>query len=206
MDLERITARAAEVAKREGDAWLANTTASKALHERASKSLPNGVASNFQVGDPYPVYLEKGRGSSVWDIDGTEYRDFHGGFGVNIVGHAHPKIVEALEKAAREAIHFAVTTPTTVALAEAICERFELEQVRIVNSGTEATMDALRVARAATGRDKVVKMEGSYHGHHDSLLFSVVPEADVLDMRFDTGGDGGKAWYTTQPTSKGIPQ
>jgi glutamate-1-semialdehyde 2,1-aminomutase len=204
MDLERITARAAEVAKREGETLLANTPASKALHARALKSLPDGVTSNFQVGDPYPVYLEKGKGSSVWDVDGTEYKDFHGGFGVNVVGHAHPKIVEALEKAAREAIHFAVTTPTTVALAEAICERFQLEQVRIVNSGTEATMDALRVARAATGRDKVVKMEGSYHGHHDSLLFSVVPEADVLGLRHDV--HEGKSWYTTQPTSKGIPK
>jgi glutamate-1-semialdehyde 2,1-aminomutase len=124
---------------------------------------------------------------------------------VNVVGHAHPKIVEALEKAARGAIHFAVTSPTTVALAEAICERFELEQVRIVNSGTEATMDALRVARAATGRDKVVKMEGSYHGHHDSLLFSVVPEADVLGLRHNVDHEG-KAWYSTQPTSKGIPK
>ena len=149
------------------------------------KSLPSGVASNFQAGDPYPVYLERGTGSSVWDVDGTEYTDFHGGFGVNIVGHAHPKIVEAIRKVAARGIHFAVTTPTTVALAEAICERFQLEQMRFVNSGTEATMDALRVARAATGRDKVVKMEGSYHGHHDSVLFSVVPEADVLDMRHD---------------------
>jgi glutamate-1-semialdehyde 2,1-aminomutase len=205
MDLERLKARAAEIAERESADLLTKTTASKALYERAIKSLPSGVASNFQVGDPYPVYLEKGRGSSVWDVDGTEYKDFHGGFGVNIVGHAHPQIVEALEKAAREAIHFAVTTPTTVALAEAICERFELEQVRIVNSGTEATMDALRVARAATGRDKVVKMEGSYHGHHDSLLFSVVPEADVLGLRHDVDHEG-KAWYTTQPTSKGIPR
>ncbi len=205
MDLERLKARAAEIAERESADLLTKTTASKALYERALTSLPSGVSSNFQVGDPYPVYLEKGRGSSVWDVDGTEYKDFHGGFGVNIVGHAHPKIVEALEKAAREAIHFAVTTPTTVALAEAICERFELEQVRIVNSGTEATMDALRVARAATGRDKVVKMEGSYHGHHDSLLFSVVPEADVLGIRHDASHEG-QAWYTTQPTSKGIPK
>ena len=148
---------------------------------------PGGVVSNFQVGDPYPIYLERGKGSSVWDVDGTEYKDFHGGFGVNVVGHAHPKIVEALEKAAKNAIHFAVTTPDTIALAEAICERFQLEQMRFVNSGTEATMDAIRVARAATGRDKIIKMEGSYHGHHDSVLFSVVPEADVLDLRFHTG-------------------
>ncbi|MEX2202636.1 MAG: aminotransferase class III-fold pyridoxal phosphate-dependent enzyme, partial [Actinomycetota bacterium] len=104
-----------------------------------------------------------------------------------------------------QGIHFAVSTESTVALAEAICERFQLEQMRFVNSGTEATMDALRVARAATGRDKVLKMEGSYHGHHDSLLFSVVPESDVLGLRHDMDHEG-KAWYTTQPTSKGIPR
>ena len=205
MDLERLKARAAEIAEEETEKLLATTPGSKQLYERASKSLPSGVSSNFQVGDPYPIYLQRGKGSSVWDVDGTEYKDFHGGFGVNIVGHAHPKIVEALTKAAQNAIHFAVTTPDTVALAEAICERFQLEQMRFVNSGTEATMDAMRVARAATGRDKIIKMEGSYHGHHDSVLFSVVPEADVLDMRFHTGGDG-KSWYTTEPTSKGIPQ
>jgi glutamate-1-semialdehyde 2,1-aminomutase len=208
VDLERLKARSAEIVGVETKQLLSRTTASEKLYLRALKSLPNGVSSNFQAGDPYPVYLERGKGSSVWDVDGTEYKDFHGGFGVNVVGHAHPKIVEALRAAAENAIHFAVTTPVTVALAEAICERFQLEQMRFVNSGTEATMDALRVARAATGRDKVIKMEGSYHGHHDSLLFSVVPEADVLDLRFATGGDDGdgKSWYTTQPTSKGIPQ
>ena len=191
--------------RRKPKTLLSNTEASEQLHARAIKSLPGGVASNFQAGDPYPIYLEKGKGSSVWDVDGTEYKDFHGGFGVNVVGHAHPKIVEALTKAASNAIHFAVTTPDTIALAEAICERFQLEQMRFVNSGTEATMDAIRVARAATGRDKIIKMEGSYHGHHDSVLFSVVPEADVLDMRFHTGGTGDQSWYTTEPTSKGVP-
>jgi len=205
VDLERLKARAAEIAEEETGKLLSTTPGSKELYARAAKSLPSGVSSNFQVGDPYPIYLQRGKGSSVWDVDGTEYKDFHGGFGVNIVGHAHPKIVEALTKAAQNAIHFAVTTPDTVALAEAICERFQLEQMRFVNSGTEATMDALRVARAATGRDKIIKMEGSYHGHHDSVLFSVVPEADVLDMRFHTGTDG-QAWYTTEPTSKGIPR
>ena len=96
MDLERIKARSAEIAEAETPKLLANTGASKSLHARAIKSMPGGVASNFQAGDPYPVYLEKGKGSSVWDVDGTEYKDFHGGFGVNVVGHAHPKIVEAL--------------------------------------------------------------------------------------------------------------
>lgn len=205
MDLERLKARAAEIAERETQLLLDRTSGSKALYDRAIKSLPAGVVSNFQAGDPYPVYLERGRGSSVWDVDGTEYKDFHGGFGVNVVGHAHPKIVEALREAAENAIHFAVTTPDTIALAEAICERFQLEQMRFVNSGTEATMDAIRVARAATGRDKIIKMEGSYHGHHDSVLFSVVPEADVLGLR-ENVDHSDKPWYTTQPTSKGIPR
>ena len=183
MDLERLKARAAEIAEKETKTLLSNTKASEQLHARAVKSLPGGVSSNFQVGDPYPIYLEKGKASSVWDVDGKEYKDFHGGFGVNVVGHAHPKIVEALTKAASNAIHFAVTTPDTVALAEAICERFELEQMRFVNSGTEATMDAIRVARAATGRDKIVKIEGSYHGHHESVLVSIRPSRDRMGPR-----------------------
>ena len=203
-DLDRLKARAAEIAERETKILLDRTPGSKALHERALKSLPAGVASNFQAGDPYPIYLKRGSGSNVWDVDGTEYTDFHGGFGVNVVGHAHPKIVEAIRKVADQGIHFAVTTETTVALAEEICSRFQLEQMRFVNSGTEATMDAIRVARAATGRDKIIKMEGSYHGHHDSVLFSVVPEADVLGLRH--GVEHDKAWYTTEPTSKGIPK
>ena len=205
MDLDRLKARAAEIAEKETKEWLGRTQASERLYQRAIKTLPNGVVSNFQAGDPYPVYLKHGKGSTVTDVDDNVYTDFHGGFGVNVVGHAHPKIVEAIKKAADDAIHFAVTTETTVALAEEICGRFQCEQMRFVNSGTEATMDAIRVARAATGRDKIIKMEGSYHGHHDSVLFSVVPEADVLDLRH-TVDESGKPWYTTQPTSKGVPQ
>jgi glutamate-1-semialdehyde 2,1-aminomutase len=209
VDVERLNARAGEIGEREERRLLERTSASAKLHKRAVRSLPKGVASNFQANDPYPVYLDRGKGSKVWDVDGTEYIDFHGGFGVNVVGHAHPKIVEAIRKVADQGIHFAVTTEPTVALAEAVCERFQLEQVRFVNSGTEATMDALRVARAATGRDCIVKMEGSYHGHHDAVLFSVVPESDVLDMRFNVRGesaDTAGSAYTTQPTSKGVPR
>jgi glutamate-1-semialdehyde 2,1-aminomutase len=205
VDVERLKARADEIAERESARLLERTAASKSLFERAMRSMPNGVASNFQASHPYPVYLSKGQGSKVWDVDGTEYIDFHGGFGVNVVGHAHPKIVEAIRKVADQGIHFAVTTETTVALAEAICERFQLEQMRFVNSGTEATMDAIRVARAATGRDLLVKMEGSYHGHHDSVLFSVVPEADVLGLRHSVDQQS-RTWYTTEPTSKGVPR
>ncbi len=205
MDVERLKARAAEIGELEGKRLLERTPGSAKLFERAIRSLPNGVVSNFQANDPYPVYLRRGRGSKVWDVDDTEYVDFHGGFGVNVVGHAHPIIVEAIRAVADQGIHFAVTTEKTVELAELICERFQLEQMRFVNSGTEATMDAIRVARAATGRDRIVKMEGSYHGHHDVVLFSVVPEADVLGVKHNVGGEG-VPYYTTQPTSMGVPR
>ena len=120
MDVERLKARAGEIGEREEGRLLERTSASAKLHERAVRSLPKGVASNFQANDPYPVYLARGKGSKVWDVDGTEYVDFHGGFGVNVVGHAHPKIVEAIRKVADQGIHFAVTTEPTVALAEAV--------------------------------------------------------------------------------------
>lgn len=207
MDVDLLTTRAAEIAEQETKKLLDRTEGSARLHERAVRSLPAGVSSNFQAGKPYPVYLERGKGSRVWDVDGTEYVDFHGGFGVNVVGHAHPKIVEAIQKAATQGVHFAVTTERTVALAEEICSRFGAEQIRFVNSGTEATMDAIRVARAATGRRRIVKMEGSYHGHHDAVLFSVVPESDTLEMRFSVDGvDLGDRAYTTRPTSRGVPE
>jgi glutamate-1-semialdehyde 2,1-aminomutase len=207
-DTERITERAREIGDRELVRLLDRTPASAELYRRAVASMPLGVASNFQANDPYPIYLREGKGSRVWDVDGTEYADFHGGFGVNVVGHAHPKIVEAIERTARRGTHFAVTTEVTVALAEEVCRRFRLEQVRFVNSGTEATMDAIRVARAATGRETILKIEGSYHGHHDSVLFSVVPEADVLGLRASIGGeamDSSGEVYRTIPTSKGVP-
>ncbi len=136
------------------------------------------------------------RAARVWDVDGNEYLDFHGGFGVGIAGHAHPEIVEAVTHAVTHGTHFAAPTPTTIELAEEICRRFELDKVRFANSGTEATMDAIRVARAATGRDVIVKIEGSYHGHHDSVMFSVLPNAEAV---------GTRDMSSTTPMSAGIP-
>jgi len=175
---------------------LEATQGSKKLYERAVKHLPYGVASSFQAGDPYPIYIARGEGAHVWDVDDTERVDFHGGFGCNVVGHANPKIVEAIDRAARTGTHFAATTEITVAFAEELCRRFGLEKIRFANSGTEATMDAIRVARAATGRDVVAKVEGSYHGHHDTVMFSVVPNADAM---------GGRDAPASAPMSKGIP-
>ncbi len=207
-DAERLTVRAKEITARESERFLERTPRSAELHARAVRSLPLGVASTFQANDPYPIYLDRGRGSHVWDVDGHEYADFHGGFGVNVVGHAHPRIAAAIEESARTGTHFAVTTPSTIALAEEVCRRFHLDQMRFVNSGTEATMDAIRAARAATERETILKVEGSYHGHHDTVLFSVVPEAELLGLRERVGGeavDSAGDVYRTIPTSRGVP-
>jgi glutamate-1-semialdehyde 2,1-aminomutase len=193
--LAGLLGRAREIAERETARLLERTPASARLFERAAKILPFGVVSSFQKGFPYPIYVSHGRGSRVWDQDGRDYVDFHGGFGAMIAGHAHPRLVEAIHEAAGRGTHFAVTTEEAVAFGEEICRRFGLGMLRFANSGTEATMDAIRVARAATGRDVVCKIEGSYHGHHDAVMFSVVPNADVM---------GGRERPAKAPVSKGL--
>ncbi len=193
--LERLLARAREIAETETARLLERTRGSARLYERARHILPFGVVSSFQKGSPYPIYVSRGAGSHIWDQDGQEYLDFHGGFGAMVVGHAHPRIVEAVREAASRGTHFAVTTEEAVEYGEEICRRFGLEMLRFANSGTEATMDAIRVARAATGRDVVCKIEGSYHGHHDAVMFSVIPNADVM---------GGRERPAKAPVSRGL--
>src|SRR3954454_12357872 len=193
---DALTGRARAIAAEENERLWSRTTGSKALYERAEQRMPMGVGSSFQAWDPYPVYLREGRGSGVVDVDGNEYLDFHNGFGCMVVGHAHPKIAEAIERAARTGTHFAAPTAATVEFAEIICERFGVDSVRFANSGTEATMSAIRVARAATGREHLIKIAGSYHGHHDPVMFSVVPGSDLI---------GGRDAPSTTPMSTGIP-
>ncbi len=192
---QSLLARARQIQQDETNRMLSRTQGSARLFDRASKILPLGVVSSFQKGDPYPIYISHGKGSHVWDQDGHEYLDFHGGFGAMVVGHAHPRIVEAIHEAAGRGTHFAVTTEEGVAWGEEICKRFGLEMIRFANSGTEATMDAIRVARAATGRDVICKIEGSYHGHHDAVMFSIVPNADLM---------GGRDRPASAPVSRGM--
>lgn len=197
IDRARLTERAKALFRTELAILGERTPGSRRLYERACRTMPLGVASSFQAAKPYPIYLERGLGAQVWDVDGNVYADFHNGFGSMAVGHAHPKVVAAIEHAARTGTHFAVTTEGSVLLAEELCRRFGLERVRFTNSGTEATMDAIRVARAATGRDIVVKVEGSYHGHHDTVMFSVAPSLQLV-TEADAGG-------RQPPASRGIP-
>src|ERR671927_1681618 len=159
-------ARILELTAREQRRLEEHTQESRRLYERARDALAGGVASAYQARKPWPIYLSHGRGSHVWDVDGTEMVDFHNGFGSMVQGHAHPAIVEAVRKRVELGTHFAAPTEDGVAVAEELARRFRLPRWRFTNSGSESTMDAIRIARAYTGRDTVMKIFGSYHGHH----------------------------------------
>ena len=147
---------------------------SRELFSRATRHLPGGVDSPVRAfksvgGDP--PFIRRGQGARVWDEDGNEYLDFVGSWGPLILGHAHPAIVEAVTAAARDGTSFGAPTEREVGLAELVCQAVpSIEMVRFVNSGTEAAMTAVRLARAFTGREKIVKFDGCYHGHADGLL------------------------------------
>lgn len=160
--------------------FLARQPRSAALLRRASRSLAGGVTSSWQISRPGVVWLSHGRGSRVWDVDGTEYVDLHGGYGVNAVGHAHPAIVRAVQDRVTKGTHFAQPTEDAVVVAEELAGRFGLPLWRYTNSGTEATMDAVHLMREVTGRRFIVKLEGGYHGHHDSVMVSVYNLLDEL--------------------------
>ena len=130
-----------------------STEGSQRYYERALAVMPRGVPSSFQAAEPRPIYLSHGEGSHVWDVDGNEYVDFHNGFGVMCVGHAHPAIVAAVRERAGRGSHFAAPTEGSIVVAEELVRRFGMPQWRFTNSGTESTMDAIHLARAATGRD-----------------------------------------------------
>jgi glutamate-1-semialdehyde 2,1-aminomutase len=172
--------RILELTERERGALLDRTSGSQALYERALGVMPRGVPSSFQAADPRPTYLSHGEGTRVWDVDGNEYVDFHNGFGVMCVGHAHPAIAAAVARRATEGTHFAAPTEGSTVVAEELRRRFGLPFWRFTNSGTESTLDAVHLARAATGRDVIVKIEGSYHGHHDAVMVSVRPPLEGL--------------------------
>ena len=135
-----LSERAREIAQIELGRLVDATPVSHALFERATKSMPLGVGSSFQVGDPYPIYLRDGHGSKVHDVDGHEYVDTHGGFGSMVVGHAHPKIREAIVRAIESGSHFAVPTEDSVLFAEELCRRFGLEQVRFALAARRAVL------------------------------------------------------------------
>src|SRR3954466_5097043 len=171
--------------EREKARLVDRTRRSGEYFERAHRVMPGGVPSSFQRNDPWPTYIERGRGAQVWDVDGNEYLDFHNGFGVMCVGHANRTIAAAVKAQMDEGTHFAAPTEGSIVVAEELRRRWGLAHWRFTNSGTESTMDAVHLARAATGRDTIVKIEGSYHGHHDAVMVSVKPPAELMGPRED---------------------
>jgi glutamate-1-semialdehyde 2,1-aminomutase len=186
-----------ELTSREQMKLDANTRKSGEMYEWARKSLSGGVSSSYQVRDPWPIYLDKGHGSKVWDVDGNEYVDFHNGFGSMVQGHSHPAIVEAVQRQVARGTHFAAPVEDAIVVGEELARRFGLPQWRYVNSGSEATMDAIRIARAFTGRDTIVKIFGSYHGHHDYAMVSI-------SVPYENIGDPDN--YASLPYGAGIPK
>ena len=173
-------ARIAELTAREEKRLNEQTPMSGEMYRRARRSMVGGVPSSYQVREPWPIYLAEGRGSTVWDVDGNQMVDFHNGFGSMVQGHAHPAIVQAVQERVAKGTHFAAPVEDAIAVSEELARRFGLPFWRYVNSGTEATMDAIRIARAQTGRETIVKIFGSYHGHHDYVMVSIsVPYENI---------------------------
>jgi glutamate-1-semialdehyde 2,1-aminomutase len=170
------------------------------LHRRAISLIPGGVNSPVRafraIGIP-PIFIERAKGSKIWDVDGNEYIDYVGSWGPMILGHAHPKVIGALKRVASKGTSFGAPTPLEVELAIKVKKAFpSMELVRMVSSGTEAVMSAIRVARGYMGRDKILKFEGCYHGHGDSLLVKAGSGATTLGIPDSLGIPGDLAKHT----------
>jgi glutamate-1-semialdehyde 2,1-aminomutase len=173
---------------------------SAAAFEEAKKVLPGGVNSPvraFKSVGLTPLFIERGSGSRVYDIDGNEFIDYVGSWGPLILGHAHPEVVEAVKRTAEKGTSFGAPTLLETEMAKLVCERVpSVEIVRMVNSGTEATMSALRLARGYTRRSKILKFEGSYHGHADALLIKAGSGVATLGLPDSPGVPEGVAANT----------
>jgi len=183
--------------ERELSEYLAKTARSRALHEDALAVMPGGNSRTTTFFDPYPFYIGRGQGAHVIDADGNDRIDFNGNYTSLVLGHATPEVVKAAQEAAALGMSFPGPTDHEIRLAEMLTRRIpSLQHVRFTNSGTEATMNAVRVARAFTGRTKIAKFEGAFHGTHDNVLVSVAPDPKVA---------GGRRRPKPVPSSEGIP-
>jgi glutamate-1-semialdehyde 2,1-aminomutase len=177
----------------EEEVFLRRQPRSTELIAQAREHLAGGATSNWQIAQPQAVWMSHGAGSKVYDVDGTEYVDMHGGYGASIAGHAHPAIVAAVSEQVRRGTHFAQPTEDAIWIAGELSRRYGLPLWRFANSGTEATMDAVHLARALTERDLIIKVEGCYHGHHDSVQVSVLPDAEDIGPRDHPIGVAGNS-------------
>lgn len=157
-------------------AYEKRTPKSREAHEKASERVPLGVGSNYRFYPPYPLFVRDGEGSRIHDLDGNEYLDHNLCYGALFAGHCHPAVMKAVSGRLKTGTLFGMPHGMELELASEICARFPVEMVRFGNSGSEVTMHSLRLARSVTGRSKVVKMEGGYHGGHDAVSVSVKPK------------------------------
>jgi len=164
--------------QRELDTYERRTPRSREAHQKAAKRVPLGVASNYRFYPPYPISVKDGRGGRIHDVDGNEYFDHNLCYGALMAGHCHPAVMKAVRERLELGTLFGMPHSMELELAEEICARFPVDMVRFGNSGSEVTMHSLRLARATTGRSKIIKMEGGYHGGHDAISVSVKPKSD----------------------------
>lgn len=192
----QLRLRAQELTERELAIYRSRTKGSQAANARARRSLPGGVPSSFQSYDPHPVVAERAYAGHLVDVDGNDYIDFNMGFGALFSGHSHPILAKALHEQIARGTLFVTPCTDNAEVAELLRDRFGLPMWRFTNSGTEATHDAIRAARAFTGRSRIVKVEGGYHGHHDEVMISMKPSLDQA---------GPADRPTPVPATKGIP-
>ena len=172
--------KVASVLAAEWELFTKNTKASEAESKRAFSSLPLGVTSSFQHWDPYPISIASAQGAYMTDVDGRKLLDLSMGFGAMLAGHLNPIVVEEIESALKQGMLFVTPSPTSTDAAERICKRFGIDQVRFTNSGTESTMYAVRVARSATEKMGILKVEGGYHGSYDPFVVSSKPPLEKI--------------------------
>jgi glutamate-1-semialdehyde 2,1-aminomutase len=194
--LTKANSRLADIIAAQESIFVKRQPKSALLAARARNVLAGGVTSNWQITEPQPVWLSHGAGAKVYDADGNEYVDLHGGYGAALAGHAHPAIVKAVRDQVGRGTHFAQPTENAIVVATELARRWGLPRWRFANSGTEATMDAVHLMRSYTNRDLIIKVEGGYHGHHDSVQVSVMPSPEEA---------GPRERPNSVPSSTGIP-
>jgi glutamate-1-semialdehyde 2,1-aminomutase len=195
-DSKQADSKLSAIIAEQEEIFVGRQPRSAALAASATAVLAGGVTSSWQITQPQAVWLSHGDGGKVYDVDGNSYVDLHGGYGAALAGHAHPAIVRAVRDQVGRGTHFAQPTENAIIVATELARRWGLPQWRFANSGTEATMDAVHLMRSATGLDMIIKVEGGYHGHHDSVQVSVAPDEDEA---------GPADRPDSVPSSTGIP-
>ena len=172
--------RVEEILKQEWELFTKGTDKSAEESRRSFKALPLGVTSSFQHWNPYPISIKSAKGAYMTDVDGRQLLDLSMGFGAMLAGHLNPIVVEEIETSLSQGMLFVTPSPISTDAAERICKRFGIDQVRFTNSGTESTMYAVRVARSATEKMGILKVEGGYHGSYDPFVVSTKPPLDKI--------------------------